>query len=304
MMTPAALAATVEQTAPHLGSRPAVAFAVSVEHAQALAREYLSHGITAAAVWGTMPARERAEVLSAWREGTVQLVANCGVLVEGFDYPELAAVVMARPTMNPGRYLQCLGRGTRNAPGKADCLVLDVSGRTGIASASPVTLPAVLAVDPDSVRLVASEDDERSDSEHGAYSDPIGRASRAWLRVGDRWAVALDKHTTSALLLAPVGTSGLWRVEQVSPDGVLSDPLPLRDAVAVAERELHRAGMASVLTARLAPWRRRDASARQVAYLAKLDSEAGQRADIGGWSSGKVGDAISALLVARLLARR
>jgi len=35
---------------------------------------------------------------------------------------------MLRPTLSTGLYVQMLGRGTRTAPGKKDCLVLDFSG--------------------------------------------------------------------------------------------------------------------------------------------------------------------------------
>ena len=33
--------------------------------------------------------------------------------------------MMARPTKSRGLFIQCVGRGLRTAPGKADCLLID-----------------------------------------------------------------------------------------------------------------------------------------------------------------------------------
>jgi hypothetical protein len=41
-----------------------------------------------------------------------------------------SCVVIARPTMNPGLFVQMVGRGLRLWPGKTDCVVLDVVGAT------------------------------------------------------------------------------------------------------------------------------------------------------------------------------
>lgn len=58
------------------------------------------------------------------RRGTVTVMGN----TEGFDCPELSCVVIARPTRSETLYVQMVGRGTRNAPGKEDCVILDVCG--------------------------------------------------------------------------------------------------------------------------------------------------------------------------------
>jgi DNA repair protein RadD len=47
------------------------------------------------------------------------------VLGTGFDVPDAACLILARPTLNIGLHIQQLGRGIRPAPGKVDCLVLD-----------------------------------------------------------------------------------------------------------------------------------------------------------------------------------
>jgi superfamily II DNA or RNA helicase len=87
-----------------------------------------------------------------FRAGRLQYLVNCGLFLEGFDAPNCAAVVMARPTKSLGLYTQVLGRGTRALPGvidglspdtaparrqaiaasgKPDLLVLDFAGNAG-----------------------------------------------------------------------------------------------------------------------------------------------------------------------------
>jgi hypothetical protein len=72
-----------------------------------------------------MPGEARAKALADFRAGRVQVLTNVGVLTEGFDDPGVSCVAMARPTRSEGVYAQCVGRGTRLHPGKADCLILD-----------------------------------------------------------------------------------------------------------------------------------------------------------------------------------
>jgi DNA repair protein RadD len=47
------------------------------------------------------------------------------VLTTGFDAPGIDLLAMLRPTKSKGLYVQMTGRGTRTAPAKTDCLVLD-----------------------------------------------------------------------------------------------------------------------------------------------------------------------------------
>lgn len=105
--------------------RQALAFCVSVNHAHALADEFSSAGIASAAIDGKTPPHERRDIIAKFSTGETKVIANCGVLTEGFDAPSISAVLMARPTKSTLLYTQIIGRGTRLAPGKRDCLVLD-----------------------------------------------------------------------------------------------------------------------------------------------------------------------------------
>jgi hypothetical protein len=53
------------------------------------------------------------------------VLTNCNLLTEGFDVPDIDCILLARPTRSSLLYRQMIGRGTRPAAGKRDCLVMD-----------------------------------------------------------------------------------------------------------------------------------------------------------------------------------
>jgi len=71
--------------------------------------------------------KSRDGVISAFRNGKIKTVFNVGVLTTGFDFPELDAIVLLRPTRSIGLYYQMLGRGVRRAEGKKACKVIDLT---------------------------------------------------------------------------------------------------------------------------------------------------------------------------------
>lgn len=105
--------------------RRTIAFCVTVGHAMNLSRALNAVGVRAGVVHGAMAGDDRARVLAEFRSGAIQALTNVGVLTEGFDDPGVSCIAMARPTRSDGLYAQCVGRGTRLAPGKQDCLILD-----------------------------------------------------------------------------------------------------------------------------------------------------------------------------------
>ncbi len=108
--------------------KPAVAWCVTVQHAQHVADEFNARGITAVMLCGEHDGPYRDETLRKLATGEVQVVTFVGILVEGVDVPEIAAVLLLRPTMSLASYLQVIGRGLRPADGKDCCFVLDHAG--------------------------------------------------------------------------------------------------------------------------------------------------------------------------------
>jgi superfamily II DNA or RNA helicase len=127
--------AVVEHWRERAGDRRTIAFCATIAHAEAVAAAFRAAGVTAETVTGEMPARERAALLARFDRGEVQVVTNCMVLTEGFDSQPVGCIVVLRPMLHRGTFVQAIGRGLRKVdperfPGvvKTDCVVLDFAG--------------------------------------------------------------------------------------------------------------------------------------------------------------------------------
>lgn len=105
-------------------------FCSGVRHAEHVRDAIREHGVSCEVVTGDTPAPERDAILAAYKAGRLRCVTNANVLTTGFDAPGTDLVALLRPTKSIGLYVQMVGRGTRLAPGKDDCLVLDFAGNT------------------------------------------------------------------------------------------------------------------------------------------------------------------------------
>ncbi len=105
-----------------------VLFAANVAHSQHLVSSLRGVGARAAHLDGETDPAERARVLQLLRDGELDVVSNCGILTEGWDLPNLGAVICARPTQSLALHVQMLGRVQRPAPGKTQALILDHAG--------------------------------------------------------------------------------------------------------------------------------------------------------------------------------
>lgn len=104
--------------------RKTVVFLPLVRMAQEFAEMLRSYGFDAQEVDGQSPDRkEKLEWFANAGKGAV--LTNAMLLTEGYDCPDIDCVVVLRPTKVRSLYSQMIGRGTRLAPGKSDCLILD-----------------------------------------------------------------------------------------------------------------------------------------------------------------------------------
>jgi superfamily II DNA or RNA helicase len=95
-----------------------------------------ARGLAAAHVAGDSP--DRKDVLQRFASNEIRFLSNAALLFEGYDQPDIDAILLLRPTRSPVIYSQMIGRGTRLAPGKDRLLVLDpafVSERHSLAHA-------------------------------------------------------------------------------------------------------------------------------------------------------------------------
>jgi len=105
-------------------------FCAGVQHAYAVAEEIKSRDISCETVVGDTPGPERDRFILEFKAGRIRALTNANVLTTGFDAPGVDLIASLRPTNSTGLYVQMLGRGTRLAEGKEDCLVLDFAGNT------------------------------------------------------------------------------------------------------------------------------------------------------------------------------
>ena len=116
--------------------RSAVAFCVSVAHAQAVADGFNQAGIAAGVINGQQSKEERTEVVESLRSGRIQVLSSVMVISEGFDLPAVGAAILLRPTKSLSMHLQQIGRVLRPAEGKPNAIILDHVGnlsRNGLA---------------------------------------------------------------------------------------------------------------------------------------------------------------------------
>ncbi len=88
--------------------------------------------IGSAWVSGATPNKERDRIIEGFKNGTIKVVFNVGVLTTGFDFPALDCIYLLRPTRSLALYYQMLGRGTRTFENdeykKEECTVVDYTG--------------------------------------------------------------------------------------------------------------------------------------------------------------------------------
>lgn len=125
---PSLLGDAVEHYQRAAHGRPAIAFCVSVDHAKHTAERFSEAGYKAIAVDGDSDDMVRANAVAGLGNGTWDIVANCGLYIEGLDQTAIGCVIDLAPTQSLTRYLQKIGRGLRPHPGKTDCIVLDHAG--------------------------------------------------------------------------------------------------------------------------------------------------------------------------------
>lgn len=105
--------------------RKSVSFLPTVNVSKAFCAQLLERNIPCAHIDGSTPPAMRDAIYRDFRRGHIRALVNCGVLVEGFDEPEVSIIALLSPTKSWGRLCQQIGRGTRLFPGKDHCLVLD-----------------------------------------------------------------------------------------------------------------------------------------------------------------------------------
>jgi len=105
-------------------------FCTSIEHAESVALAFLEADIDSCAIHSKLSAIEEFANMEALKTGSMPVFTSVAKLTTGMDISDIDCIIMARPTKSTALYQQCIGRGQRLAPGKTDCLVIDLVGCT------------------------------------------------------------------------------------------------------------------------------------------------------------------------------
>lgn len=113
-------------------NKKTIIFCSTVNSAMRYAEFFRLNGVKAMAVSAQNTDTERANILSGFAKGDIQVLFNVGLLVAGFDEPSIECVVFLNPTKILRRYIQCAGRGLRLCPeiNKEKCIFLDFVGNS------------------------------------------------------------------------------------------------------------------------------------------------------------------------------
>jgi DNA repair protein RadD len=118
----------VESYMTHARGLPAMVFARDAVHAADVWVRLGQQYVQCALILGDTTREERREVRARLQAGEPLVLVGCGVFVEGWNSPEVRAIILARAFGFVGSYLQACGRGLRTARDKTDCLIVDLTG--------------------------------------------------------------------------------------------------------------------------------------------------------------------------------
>lgn len=140
-----------------------ICFASSIAHSMHVVEQFRAAGVTAEHLDCYMDDGTRHDILDRFERGDFTVLSNVSLLSEGFDVPDTACMVLARPTKSLTRFLQMVGRILRPAPGKTRALLLDHSGSTERIGHPFDDLP--LELDDGTANKAGSKKQERKKSE-------------------------------------------------------------------------------------------------------------------------------------------
>lgn len=123
---------------------PAIAFCVSIAHAEHVAAEFRARGWQAASLDGSMAKADRRDRIRDLSSGRLHLLTSCDLISEGTDIPVVTAAIKLRPTKSLGLELQQTGRVLRPIYAPGYDLSTD-EGRLAAIAAGPK--PAAIILD-------------------------------------------------------------------------------------------------------------------------------------------------------------
>lgn len=114
------LAPIVESYQQNANGKRGVCFSINIAHSKDVVHQYNMAGIPAAHLDANSSKEYRTQIFEDFRSGKLKVISNVGIITEGFDFPDLEFVQLARPTKSLSMFLQMVGRVTRPQAGVVD----------------------------------------------------------------------------------------------------------------------------------------------------------------------------------------
>ena len=102
-------------------------FCIDIDHAEHINELLNTHGISTELLHSRTIEAKRT-IINRFRDSDTKALVSVGMIVTGFDLPEIDLLVIIRPTTSLVLHVQMIGRGSRIAKGKDHCLVMDYGG--------------------------------------------------------------------------------------------------------------------------------------------------------------------------------
>lgn len=316
--TPEHNAAVVREVQRHAPQGKVVAFAVTVEHAEALANAFTAQGMPAACLHYRVSRKDKDQILADFHHGAYQVLTNVDLLTEGFDEPAVDTVVMVRETLSPIFFTQAIGRGLRLFPGKRECLLLDFTRNCErhTLGQPPRLAPEADQQEDDDTAGQRRKREESDEVEHyrlidGEFAitprqvrdvDLLG-SKYAWRQVDNDWVLGLGVDDGSLIIHDEDGAGTHCHLYQLGPDRQgrvslthVTGPVELSFCMGIAEDEAARHD--TYFSQRARTWRNRPPTTAQIAGLRRLGQAPFAQ------SRGEASARISAAIMRRLLHAR
>ncbi len=117
--------AIAEDMISSVGRRAGLFFCASQANAVHARDAIRRHGRTAEALTSDTPASDQARILADFKSGKCWALVSVNMIYTGANFPWVDFISLLFGSKSAGKIVQALGRGTRNFPGKLDCLVAD-----------------------------------------------------------------------------------------------------------------------------------------------------------------------------------
>ena len=107
-----------------------VIFCTTIDHCEQVAQAFIEAGYPALAIHSKLTKQENQRRMDELATGITQIFTSVAKLTTGLDVDIIDCLILARPTESTSLFQQMIGRAQRLAPGKKDCLLIDLVGNT------------------------------------------------------------------------------------------------------------------------------------------------------------------------------